>query len=439
MRRGRRQVVGLAVMLLAVAGAAGAGAAGADPAGAGEKTKAGKFVWSTDSAEAKTLLAEVQQRIESYQVGPPTVQRARKVVDADPRFAMGHYYVSAMVPGPDGQLELDKAVALAKRASDGERRFIVAMAAFRGIQTINDPAVAKTVAQLEELAKDYPEERLVQVILGQLYQATSEAEKARQAFLRCEEIGPSSPRARAFLANNDLLDGHYAKARATFQGVEATLPKGTVPFTIRYGIAFSHLYEGHPDAALESLNTFLEEYREAGLTQGFPEVFIWNSIARINLENGRLEEAMKAYEKGFESVPESNLPDDQKALWEGRLLHGRSRVLARMGRTDEAWAVAEKIKAMIEEGGEEAEQYWPQWHYLAGYLKLEAGDPEAAVVHLEKANPDDPFQTLLLARAYERAGRKVDARQAYERVVASENNGLERALAYPEAKKKLTS
>jgi tetratricopeptide (TPR) repeat protein len=175
------------------------------------------------------------------------------------------------------------------------------------------------------------------------------------------------------------------------------------------------------------------------LTQGFPEVFIWNSIARINLENGRLDEAMKAYDKGFESVPGSNLPDDQKALWEGRLLHGRSRVLARMDRDDEAWAVAEEIKKMIEEGGEDAEQYWPAWHYLAGYLKLEADDPKAAIAHLEKGDPNDPFQTLLLARAYERAGRKDDARQAYERVVTSENNGLERALAYPEAKKKLAS
>ena len=58
---------------------------------------------------------------------------------------------------------------------------------------------------------------------------------------------------------------------------------------------------------------------------------------------------------------------------------------------------------------------------------------------LEKGDPNDPFQTLLLARASERAGNKDEARQAYERVVASENNGLERALAYSEAKKKLAS
>jgi tetratricopeptide (TPR) repeat protein len=405
-------------------------------AGAGEAK--GKFAWTTDSGEAKTLLAELQQRIESFQFGPESVELARKITEADPEFAMGHYYLSATQPGPDGQAPLDRSLELAPQASDGERRFIETMAGMRDIQTLTDPRVPQITEGMEALARDYPDERLVQVILGQLYQATNQAEKARQAFLHCEEIGPSSPRARAFLANYDLLQGDYAAARSTFETIESSLPAGTAPF-VRYGIVFSYLYEDRPDAALESLKIYVTEYREAGQNQTFPEVFIWNSMARINLENGHLEEAMNAYEKGFESVPGSNLTDEQKTTWKGRLLHGRSRVLARMGRDDEAWAVAEEIKAMIEEGGEPAEQYWLAWHYLAGYLKLEADDPKAAAAHLEKADPNDPFQTLLLARAYERTGRKDDARQAYERVVASENNGLERALAYSEAKKKLSS
>jgi len=404
-----------------------------------EPDTTGRFAWTTKSPVAKAKLLELQQRIESFRFGPDNVALAREIVAADPDFAMGHYYLYASSSPADGPPALDKALELAPRASDGERRFIETMALIRNVQTPSDPAVSKTVAGLEALARDYPRERLVQVILGQVYQFTGEAEKARAAFHRCEEIGPSSPRARAFLANWELLQGHYAKARTTFEQIEASLPKGTAPFTIRYGIAFSHLYERHPDAALASLETYLDEYKGAGLDQGFPEVFIWNSLARINLENGRLEEAMKDYQKGFESVPGSSLPEDQKTIWKGRLMHGRCRVLARMGRHDEAWAEAQEIRKMIEEGGEEGEQFWPAWHYLAGYLKLEAGDPEAAAEHLEKANPDDPFHTLLLARAYERLGREGEARKAYERVVASTNNGLERALAYPEAKDKLAS
>ena len=110
-----------------------------------------------------------------------------------------------------------------------------------------------------------------------------------------------------------------------------------------------------------------------------------------------------------------------------------------MGTTEEAWSEAQKLKQMIDDAGEQGKQYLPAWHYLAGYLKLEAGDYPAAVAELKQSNPDDPFHQLLLARAYEKTGERDEARKAYTRVVESRNNGLERALAYPEAKRKLTS
>jgi hypothetical protein len=121
-------------------------------------------------------------------------------------------------------------------------------------------------------------------------------------------------------------------------------------------------------------------------------------------------------------------------------MHGKCRTLAKVGRHPEAWAEAEKIKAMIENGGEPAKQYWPAYHYLAGYLLLEKAEPQPAVEHLKQANvAGDPFHALLLARAYEKTGDKENARKTYESVVASKNNGLERALAYGEAKRKLQS
>ena len=72
-----------------------------------------------------------------------------------------------------------------------------------------------------------------------------------------------------------------------------------------------------------------------------------------------------------------------------------------------------------------------------GTRLLESGDHKAAVEHLKQANPNDPFHKLLLARGLERLGDHENAQKAYREVVESNNNGLERALAYPEAKKKL--
>jgi predicted Zn-dependent protease len=108
-----------------------------------------------------------------------------------------------------------------------------------------------------------------------------------------------------------------------------------------------------------------------------------------------------------------------------------------MGKHEQAWTEAQKIKKMIDEGGEPAKQYVPAWHYLAGYLKLEGGDNKTAVEELKQANPDDPFHQLLLARAYEKSGEKAEAQKTYQEVVDSRQNGIERALAYPEAKGKI--
>jgi tetratricopeptide (TPR) repeat protein len=408
---------------LAVVAAAGAADAGK------------RFEWTTGSAEAKGRLAEIQQRIESFQFGAETIEVARKLVAADPEFAMGVYYLSAVTAPPENEQQLEKAVALSKKASEGERRFIEAMVVARANQGAN---FRDAIPALEKLAGDYPGERLVHVILGQLYQGAGEADKAKAAFQRADEIGPPSPRVRAFLASEDLVQGDYAKARQTFLDLEKSLPRGSAPFAVRYGLAFTYLYEGQVDPAIEALQTYLAEYKASGAAQGFPEVFIWNSIGRINLENGRLEAAMKAYEKGFESVPGSSLPEDQKQVWQGRLLHGRCRVLAKMGKHEEAWAEAQKVKKMIDDAGDAGKQYLPAWHYLAGYLKLEAGDHAAAIAELTQVEQRDPFQELLLARAYEKAGSRDQARRAYAAVVDSRQNNIERALAYTEAKRKLS-
>jgi hypothetical protein len=110
-----------------------------------------------------------------------------------------------------------------------------------------------------------------------------------------------------------------------------------------------------------------------------------------------------------------------------------------MGKHEEAWTRALEVKKMIDDGGEAGKQYLPAWHYLAGYLKLEAGDPAAAIAELMQIEQRDPFQELLLARAHEKKGARADAQKAYQAVVDSRQNNIERALAYPEAKKKLAS
>ncbi|HYN01051.1 MAG TPA: hypothetical protein VE359_01265, partial [Vicinamibacteria bacterium] len=144
------------ILFLGLVAGLAAGVAAA-PAAQGKR-----FDWTTASPAAKQGLLEVQQRIESFQFGPATITVAQKVVAADPEFAMGVYYLSAVTPPPENEKHLERAVVLSKKASDGERRFIDAMVVARANQGAD---FLKAIPALEQLAADYPGERLVQVIL----------------------------------------------------------------------------------------------------------------------------------------------------------------------------------------------------------------------------------------------------------------------------------
>lgn len=418
----RRTMVALAV-------AAAVGAASALSAAEPPRT----FTLTTKSDPARAKLRELQDRVESFQGGAPAAAMARQILELDPEFAMAVYYLSATTPPPDNQKHLDRAVELSRKASKGERRFIEAMVLARG----KTPAAA--VEPLRKLAADYPGERVLYILLGQSLSGLGRHDEARAAYEQAIKISDRTPRAYALLGNYHLMKGDYAKAREYYTIARGKVPAGVAPGATSYGIAFTHLYEGNVDQALKTLTAYVDDYRNATVRFGeLPEVFIWNSIARINLENGRLEEAMKAYEKGFETVPGSKLNEEEKKIWLGRLHHGRGRTLSRMGKQEEAWKEAEIVRQMIAEGGERGKQFEPAYHYIAGYLKLEAGDPAAAIEHLKQAEvEDDPFRMLLLARAYEKSGKKDEAKKLYSEIVNFPQSNLERALAYREAMKRL--
>jgi len=391
-----------------------------------------KIEFSTDSKEAKDYVAQIVNRIETFQFGPDLNALAKKSIDADPNFAFGYYLLGTTAATPeDVKKYSDKAAELAKSASDGERRYIEAVLLTRA----QKPAEALTM--FLDLAKQYPDDRMVQMLLGQVYTNLGKFDEAKASFEKALKLDGSTPRVYTFLGNTELLKGNYAKARELFGVSLARQVKGSAPFGPNYGLAFAYIYQGDIKSAVKTLEAYAADYQTSTLQQNFPAVFIWNSIARLHLEYGKAEDAMKAYEKGYETIPGSNLDEMQKKIWLGRLHHGTARTLAKMGKREEAWKEAALIKKMIEDGGKNGEQFWPSYHYLAGYLKLEAGDYAKAVEELKQTDLTDPFHKLLLARAYEKSGDGASAQKMYKEITEFNQLTLERALAYPEAKKKL--
>jgi tetratricopeptide (TPR) repeat protein len=416
-----RTAVGLALTCALAAGTFAAG-----------KANGKRFEFTTKSKEARDAVAQIVYKVETFQGGPDVNAIARKAVEADPNFAFGYYLLGTTAATPqEAKPSIDKAVELAKSASEGERRYIEAVLLARS------PKFTESIPIFLDLAKQYPEERMVQMLLGQVYTGAGKLDEAKAAFERAIQLDGSTPRVYTFLGNIALLKGDYAKARELFKVSLAKKAPNTAPFGPNYGMAFLYVYEGNVKEAIKTLEAYGNEYIKTGQEKVFPSVFIWNSIARLQLEYGDANEALKYYEKGYATVPNSSIDDMQKKIWLGRLHHGKGRVLAKLGKSDEAWKEAEMIKQMIEQGGEDGKQFWPSYHYIAGYLKLEAGETNEAIEHLKQTDLTDPFHKLLLARAYDKAGQTTEAQKLYKEITEFSQVTLERALAYPEARKKL--
>jgi tetratricopeptide (TPR) repeat protein len=396
------------------------------------KANGKRFEFTTKSKEAKEAVAQIVYKIETFQGGPDMNAIARKAVEADPNFAFGYYLLGTTAATPqESKPSIDKAVELAKSASEGERRYIEAVLIARS------PKFTDSVPIFLELAKQYPEERMVQMLLGQVYTGMGKLDEAKAAFDRAAQLDGSTPRVYTFLGNIALLKGDYGKARELFKASLAKKVPNTAPFGPNYGMAYLYVYEGNIKEAIKTLEAYGDEYVKTGQEKVFPSVFIWNSIARLHLEYGDANEAIKYYEKGYATVPNSSIDDLQKKTWLGRLHHGKGRALAKLGKTDEAWKEAELIKKMIEEGGEDGKPFWPSYHYIAGYLKLEAGETNEAIEHLKQQDLTDPFHKLLLARAYDKAGNTAEAQKLYKEITEFNQVTIERAISYNEAKKKL--
>ena len=259
------------------------------------------ITFTTKSDEARRQAQEAVRRIETYQQGPQIQEAAQKAIAADPDFAWGHYLLAAATfPPAKAKPEHEKALELVAKASPGEQKYLAA------IKLNREQKGQEALEAFKSLREEYPDERMVHMMVGQLSLNQGQFADAQKAFEKAIALDGSTPRAHALVGNVLLMQGQYEQARSHYDAAMAKRAPGTAPGGVFYPRSLSYLYEGKVDDAINGLKGFLAEYKQNKLDAAFPEVFIWNSIARINLENGRPEEAMKAYQEGFKSVPGIN-------------------------------------------------------------------------------------------------------------------------------------
>jgi tetratricopeptide (TPR) repeat protein len=278
------------------------------------------------------------------------------------------------------------------------------------------------------------EDPLALVRDGRKLNAAGQFNEALALYARAIALDPAS--FDAHLAAGVTLDlkGDYARARTHLQRAIDLAPEGQSA-QAHAQMAVSYAFEQRAaDAAKHYQENFTQQLARGQLDAAAATA---NALGRVYLESENLPEAEQWYGRGYETAKKlTNLPPDQADLWTLRWEHARARMAARRGDAEGAARHAAAVKAIVDKGGLNEEQR-PAYHYVAGYAALYAGQYDAAVEALLRADQRDPFILGLLAQAYEKQGNVAKAKEYYALVLRSTSHNLQNAFSRPLAQRKL--
>ena len=265
--------------------------------------------------------------------------------------------------------------------------------------------------------------------------ADGKPDEAFALYQRAVEIDPELYEAQLFMGVALDLQGHYPEARQHLAKALQLANQEQSVQALRV-MAVSYVFERNTEKASEYERRafdFLDKwkhYADAAATA--------DELARIYLESGDLDNAVKWYQTGNQTALKiPDLTPAQKDLWEFRWQAAQARIAARRGQKEQAQQHLAACKALIDKGDNPDQGVF--YPYLAGYVAFYTGDYSTAIKQLQLANQKDPFVVCLLAQTYQKMGDLAHAKGYYQRVLKINTHNPSNALARPVAQDALAS
>ena len=313
-------------------------------------SNSGKMPITSRSNEAVALYARGRTLNENLQ---PHEAYAlfQQAIALDPTFAMGEYALASTAPTAKHAREhLDKALALAPGASDGERLLIRAMQA----RIDANPTAVQQYA--ESLATRYPNDERAHWVLGNAYSAQQAYDKAIEQFEQAIAINPQYSLAYNSVGYAYRPTGNTTAAEKAFQRYIALVPNDPNPYDsyaellmklgrfdesiVQYrkalsidphfsgsfvGIAADHMFAGRHAAAIAEANRYFSVARDDHERRA--ALF---TLALIHVDHGATDDALHAMEREYDLAraigDTSSMSSDAMAI--GDILLDAGRVAA---------------------------------------------------------------------------------------------------------------
>jgi tetratricopeptide (TPR) repeat protein len=440
----------------------------------------GKIPVTTSSDAARNEFLQGRELSEKLRA-TDSIAHFEKAVQLDRSFALAELSLSNNAPtGKDFFDHLKKAVALADKASNGERLLIQAAEA-----GANGDAV-KQRDTLEQLVAAYPNDERAHFTAGAYDFGQQDYPKAIEHYKKANEIAPSYSPAWNIIGYAYRQSGDYANAEQAFKKYIALIPDDPNPYdslaelylkmgkfdesiaqyrkalqidpnfvNSHQGIAAALLYSGKPDEAAAEAQKFTAKARNDGerrtalfvlavihtdsgkLDKALADMDQQYAIAQkggdvagmtgdlqargnILLEQGKSNEAKAAYDQALKTVQDSSLSEEVKK--NNQRFHHFNMARVALGKKDFATATteAEEFRKLAEASKNPFQLKLA--HTLTGMVALAQKDWDKAIAELQQGNLQDPYNLYRMALAYEGKGDKAKAQEFLTK--ASDFNAL---------------
>ena len=416
--------------LLALAGILyGYSAAHAQTGGA-----SGKIPVTTSSAEARQQYVKgrtLGENLRAHDSREFLTQAAAK----DPGMALAHYSLALNAPTAKDFFEhLKRAVALADKASEGERLMIL------GLQAGANADTKLQRDYYERLAAAYPRDERGHFLLGGAYFGQQDYAKAIREYEKSVELAPDYAPAYNLLGYAHRANGEFGQAEQAFKKYIALIPNDPNPYdsyaellmkmgrfdesiamyrkalatdphfaNSRFGIASNLMYQGKPEEGRAEL----WKLHQAARNDGERRTALFGA-AVIYADEGKLDQALAELKKEY-AVAEKI--DDDAAMAADLVAMGD--VALEAGKPDDArkfYVSSLEMQERSDLSPEVKQDAKLNQHYNLGRAALRAGDPAAAREHAKaflsgataKNNRGEILQAHELAGAIELQERKYD-------------------------------
>jgi tetratricopeptide (TPR) repeat protein len=445
-----------------------------------QKAVQDKIPVTTSSEEARKAYFEGRELADNLRL-TNSIEHFDRAIALDPDFALA-YLNRAGVSGTAKEFfaNLNKAVALAGKASEGERLLILATEAGASANS------SKQKELLEKLVTAWPKDERARFALGGYYFGQQEYAMAIEQYQRAIELSPNFPPVYNILGYAYRQVENYPEAEKTFKKYTELIPQDPNPYdsyaelllkmgkfdqSIEYyqkalaadpkfmasysGLAMDYMHKGMSAEA----SSVLKKQGECARNEGEERIVLFGQTV-LYADAGQLDQALRVMDQQYAMAEKSNDPAQMTAD-----LGFRGNILVEMGKFDDASAafrkalevtdksdLSEAVKentrlfshfnavapalgkkdlktahaeAEVFRKGAEATKNLNQVrfaHDLAGMIALAEKDYGKAVTELTQSNQQNPYNLYRLSLAYQGLGDKAKAKELSSK--AANFNGL---------------